>query len=368
LSNSLNQIFLNDFHESIGAKFIPFSGYSMPINYSTGIINENLHTRKSVGLFDVSHMGQILINDSFENRNYLKKIIPLDFDNLKINKSSYSFILNEKGCIIDDIIVSKLLIKKSIYFFIVYNSSRKEIDQQIFKKKLSNFQILNNNCLFAVQGPLSESVINNFYVNSKKIKFMEIDNFLYHDEIILISRSGYTGEDGFEISIPNSVSKLFVEDLLSYKEVIPCGLGSRDSLRVEAGLSLYGNELDDSLTPVEAGLKWAISSIRLKEGNFNGYEIIQKHFLEGTNNKRIGIKLRSKSILRSGMNIVNENNVNIGKITSGSYSPNLNISIGIAYVNKKLFERSKNFFCIIRNSDEKLEICDLPFLKHKYKR
>ena len=368
MPDSLKKIFLNDYHRSHGGKFAPFAGYSMPINYSTGIIKEHLHTRKSVGVFDVSHMGQILIQNTEFNCTKLEKIIPLNLDQLKINTSSYSFILNQEGGIIDDVIISKLIIDNLTYFFIVYNASRKKIDEEIITNTVKSYSILNNNSLLAIQGPLSSIIISNLFDGIEDMYFMQIRNFIYENHSILISRTGYTGEDGFELSIPNSTIDNLINDLMSNNKVILCGIGCRDSLRLEAGLCLYGNELHEEITPVEANLSWAVSKERMKLGGFNGHQIISKQKEEGVSQKRVGILSKSKSILRSKMKLFNENNQNIGTITSGGYSPTLNTSIAMAYVNRIFLKNSNKILCPIRNNLEEVELANLPFIKHNYRK
>ena len=364
----LNKIFLYEYHKMHGARFGPFAGYSMPINYSTGIIKEHLHTRKSVGVFDVSHMGQILIQNTELNCTKLEKIIPLDLDNLKLNTSSYSFILNQEGGIIDDIILSKLKIDNLTYFFIVYNASRKKIDEEIFVNTVKSYSILNNNSLLSIQGPFSAKIISNLFDGIEDMYFMQIRYFMYNKNSIFISRTGYTGEDGFELSIPNSVIDHLINDLLSNNKVILCGLGCRDSLRLEAGLSLYGNELNEEITPVEANLSWTITKERMKLGGFNGHQKIFKQKEDGVSQRKVGILLKSKSILRSKMELFNENNQNIGTITSGGFSPTLNTSIGIAYINKIFLNNSSKILCSIRNKLEEVELTILPFVKHNYRK
>ena len=368
LPDSLNQIFLNDFHLSNGAKFSPFAGYSMPINYSQGIIKEHLHTRKSVSVFDISHMGQILIPSSEDNCKELEKFIPLDLNNLKLHNSLYSFILNDKGGIIDDIIISKIIIDSLEYFFIVYNASRKNIDEEIVIKKTTDYLLLKDHSLLAIQGPLSSHVVSNFSKEINKMYFMQIDSFIYNNHSIIISRTGYTGEDGFELSIPNKIIQTFIDDLLNDNNILLCGLGSRDTLRLEAGLSLYGNELSENLTPVEANLTWAIAKSRLITGDFNGFETISNQIVNGTTQKRVGIQSKNKSILRSQMEIYNKYKKNIGKITSGGFSPTLNISIAIAYIDKFVSEKTDKLYCLIRNNFEEIELTKLPFVNHNYRR
>ena len=368
LPNSLNKIFLNDFHEINGAKFGSFAGYSMPINYSNGIIKEHLHTRKLIGVFDVSHMGQILIPSSMDNSKELEKIIPLDIINLKINNSFYSFILNDRGGIIDDLIISKIIVDNSEYFFIVYNSSRKKIDEEIFVKRTNNYLILKDHSLLAIQGPLSSKMMTSFSNEINKMYFMQINTFIFNNHTIIISRTGYTGEDGFELSIPNSIITEFINVLMRFNNTLLCGLGCRDTLRLEAGLSLYGNELNEDLTPVEANLSWAISKSRFKIGSFNGFETILHQIKHGTLQTRIGVKSKNKSILRSNMKIFNKNEKIIGKITSGGFSPTLNTSIAIGYIDKCFFEERDKLYCLIRNNIEEIELTKLPFVKHNYRR
>ena len=364
----LNNVFLHDFHENNGAKFIPFAGYNMPINYSDGIIKEHLHVRKSVGLFDVSHMGQIIIPFENININNLQKIIPLNFNNLHLNKSYYTFILNNKGGIIDDIILSFIELKNDKYIFIVFNASRKKIDEEIFLRACSNSKLFHNHSLIALQGPLSYKIIAKFINNVSNFYFMQIQNFNFLNDNILISRSGYTGEDGFELSIPNKIVKPFIKELMKFKEIKLCGLGSRDSLRIEAGLSLYGNELSEKFSPCYSNLLWAIPKNVLNDGGFNGHKQIIDEINNGDYPKRIGIISNSKSILRSKMQLFNDKNDNIGEITSGGFSPTLKKSIAIAYINKNFNIENENILCCIRNKNEKVNFFKLPFIKHNYYR
>jgi len=368
LPKLLNQIFLNDYHLSHGAKFVPFAEYSMPINYSEGIIKEHLHTRKSVSVFDISHMGQILIPSTDDNCKELEKFIPLDLKNFKLNHSFYSFILNDKGGIIDDIIISKIIINKLELFFLVYNASRKKIDEAIFINKTNNYLLLKDNSLLAIQGPLSSQIVSNFSNEINKLYFMQIGSFIYDNHLIIISRTGYTGEDGFELSIPNIIIHKFINDLMNDNNTLLCGIGCRDTLRLEAGLSLYGNELTENLTPVEANLTWAISKSRFISGGFNGFENILNQKKNGILQKRIGVISKNKSILRSQMKIYNKNERIIGKITSGGFSPTLNISIAIAYIDMFFLEKVDKLYCLIRNNLEEIQLTKLPFVKHNYRR
>tara|TARA_A100001011_G_scaffold398841_1_gene504756 strand:+ start:1264 stop:2388 length:1125 start_codon:yes stop_codon:yes gene_type:complete len=359
---------LKNFHESKGAKMIPFSGYSMPINYQYGIINEHKNVRNYSGIFDVSHMGQILIENNKDNIKNLEKYIPLNLKNLIKNKSNYTFLLNKNAGVLDDLIISNIDIYGKSFFYIVYNASRKKVDEKIFFECSSTAEIIyNKNCLFAVQGPESFEVLKNTIDVSEDMKFLDIRIFDYNKKKILVSRSGYTGEDGFEISIPTDQAENFLKDLLKNKNTMLCGLGSRDSLRLEAGLSLYGHELNETITPVEAGLSWALDKDRLQDNNLNGNKILSEQLNKKLSNKKIGLISISKVMLRDGMLISDINQNNIGKITSGCYSPNLNKSIAICYVDSE-FNFENEIFCEIRKKMELVKITKLPFVKKNYKK
>ena len=365
MSQGIKKIYLEDFHVNHGGKLINFSNYMMPINYNTGIINEHLHVRKSVGLFDVSHMGQILIPKTKQNIFSLEKFIPLALENLKLGNSYYSFILNEKGGIIDDIIISLMNINNQESYYIVYNSSRKNIDEKIFKSILVNYSILENNSLIAIQGPFSKEALNFLKIDYPS-SFMKNISVKFYNEIILISRTGYTGEDGFEISIPNSIIEKFINDLIKFENIKLCGLGSRDSLRLEAGLSLYGNDLNEEITPIEAKFKWAIDKDRLLNSSLNGYQILNSQINDGVKKIKVGLKVLSNSIIRSKMKLFDLQDNEIGFITSGGFSPSLKVSIGIGYINSDYrYDKVKS---IIRKSMENISVVNLPFIPHKYKR
>ena len=365
LSRVLKSVFLNDFHIKHKGKLLPFAGYSMPINYLNGIIKEHLHVRKLVGVFDVSHMGQILIPISKHNITSLEKYIPLSLRRMEFNKSKYSFLLNNKGGILDDIIISKILFNKNEYFFIVYNAVRKLVNNKIFERILDNYIYCHDQSLIAIQGPLAYKLLSFLNIKSN-MHFMQIISSKYKDHEIIISRSGYTGEDGFEISIPNIILEIFMDKIMKSPNVMLCGLGCRDSLRLEAGLSLYGNELTEEITPVEANLLWAIDKIRLDKCNFNGGKRILHQINTGVKKIKIGIKSASRSMLRSQMKILDKNNKTIGFISSGSFSPILKTSIGLGYIEVK--NQNEKLFSLIRNEMVEIEIAKLPFISHNYKK
>ena len=359
---------LKKFHEANGAKMVTFAGFNMPINYKQGIINEHKNVRKHSGIFDVSHMGQVLIETNFLHINNLEKYIPLKLNNLRKNKSNYTFLLNENGGVIDDLIVSLIDINSKSFLYIVYNASRRNEDEKIFFKCVPKAEILHDkNCLFAIQGPESIEVLNNIIDLPIDMKFLDIEVLKYKKNSVIVSRSGYTGEDGFEISISTEQAEVFVKDLLENKNTMLCGLGSRDSLRLEAGLSLYGHELNENITPIEAGLSWALDKHRLNDSALNGYKILSDQLHNKPTNKKIGLVSVNRSMLRDGMILFDTNKNNIGKITSGCFSPNLNKSIAIGYVNSN-FNTTNEIFCEIRNKMELVKKTSLPFVKKNYKK
>ena len=367
----INKLYLESFHIENNAKLLPFANFMMPINYQQGIISEHINTRSNCGLFDVSHMLQLEIEVNNENIKALQKVIPLDFNDIKIGKSYYSFILNNEGGIIDDLIISKLLDKnKTPYFYLVLNASRRDEDLKILNKIINN---QNKNIrertdynLLAIQGPKSRSIIKDVLPNISNLNFMEIESFNYDKTINLISCSGYTGEDGFEISIHKSVVEKFIRKIMNYKDVTLCGLGARDTLRLEAGLCLYGNELNEKTTPLEANLMWTIPKTRLNNKDFVGADKI----LNDTNSNkkiRIGLKSKSKLIPRSNFDVFNNQNKLIGRITSGSFSPSLKLPIAMAIVDSNFTELNSEIYFKVRSKMESANICNIPFISHKYK-
>ena len=359
---------LRKFHEANGAKMVPFAGFNMPINYKAGIINEHKNVRNHSGIFDVSHMGQVLIENNDLHINNLEKYIPLKLNSLKKNKSNYTFLLNEKGGVVDDLIVSLIEIDSKSFLYIDYNASRKNEDEKIFFNCSSKAKIIHNkNCLFAIQGPESIEVLKNKIEIPSYMNFLDIYELKYKENLVIVSRSGYTGEDGFEISITNEQAEIFIKDLLENENTMLCGLGSRDSLRLEAGLSLYGHELNEEITPIEAGLSWALDKDRLNDTILNGNKILSDQLYNKPSNKKIGLVSVNRAMLREGMILFDDNKNKIGKITSGCFSPNLNKSIAIGYVNSN-FDEENEIFCEIRNKMELVKKTSLPFVKKNYKK
>ena len=364
---TLKKIFLNEFHRENGAKFVPFAGYEMPINYKKGIINEHLHVREKVGIFDVSHMGQILITANDKNISSLETYIPLNIKKIPSNKCHYSFILNKKGGIIDDIMISKININNKENIYIVYNASRKKVLNEIFNNICDNYSVLNNRCLIAIQGPSSHSVLSSYLDLSKIINFLDINILQFENTDLYISRSGYTGEDGFEISIPNENVENFINQIFKNENACLCGLGCRDSLRVEAGLSLYGNEINEDITPVQANLSWALDKKRLEDDNLNGSSILLQQLQETNDSIKIAITPINKTMLRNNMTLHNSEKKEIGYITSGCFSPILKKSIGMGYIND-VTNRMDKLYVKVRGDFEEVIIDNIPFVKKNYKK
>ena len=364
---ALKNIFLKDFHKKNGAKFVPFAGYEMPINYNKGIINEHLDVRNQAGIFDVSHMGQILIPNDDINISALETCIPLDIKALPFNKCHYSFILNSKGGIIDDVMLSKIEIDNQDNIYIVYNASRKNILNEIFKKIVKNFNLIEDRCLIAIQGPDSYDSISSILNPSNDMKFLDIEILQHQSSNLLISRSGYTGEDGFEISILNQDAEDLVKQILKNTNTNLCGLGCRDSLRVEAGLSLYGNEINEDITPIQAELSWALDKNRLNDKKLNCSKVLSEQLNVAKTIKKIGLTPVNKTMLRNNMTLHNSEQTEIGYITSGCYSPILKKSIGIGYINQ-ISKISDTIFVKVRGNFEEIKLVKIPFVKKNYKK
>ena len=357
---------LYDYHKSLGAKFVPFAGYEMPVQYSSGIVDEHKLTRSSAGMFDVSHMGQLSIEGNEDLANELEKIIPIDLKKIKLNQSKYSFLTNEEGGIYDDLIVTK--VEKG--FNIILNAACKQNDFKIISNSLKNkFKIVlqKNLSLIALQGPKSSQILEKLISGVSSLKFMNGNKFSYNGKDVYITRSGYTGEDGFEISISNDFVEDFVKKLISQK-VKPIGLGARDTLRLEAGLCLYGHDINESTSPIEANLKWAISKRRREEGGFVGYSKIKSDLNGSLTRLRVGIKPEGKVIAREGVKIFSEDDKEIGSITSGTFGPSVNGPIAMGYVKIDFSKSGTKVFLEVRGKKYDANISELPFYKKSYVR
>ena len=355
---------LNKLHQDYNAKFVEFAGYQMPIQYSKGIIEEHKFTRSYSGIFDVSHMGQLFIYGGDDLTEDLEKIFPLNLKDLRVNSSKYSFLMNEDAGIYDDLIITKI----DGGYLIILNAACKSNDFKIISRLLNKKYQMNldeSRSLIAIQGPKSVEILDKILNEVSELNFMSGNWFDYKDQKLFVTRSGYTGEDGFEISISNEFSEDFTKKLiLSGAELI--GLGARDTLRLEAGLCLYGHELGVDKTPIEANLKWAISKGRILEGGFIGSDIIISQIRDGTKLIRVGIKPEGRLIAREKTKIYDETDTLIGEITSGTFGPSVNGPVAIGYVQKEYSKKDTKVFLEVRKKKYPAKISGLPFYKKSY--
>ena len=355
---------LNKLHQEHKAKFVEFAGYQMPIQYSKGIIEEHKITRSHSGIFDVSHMGQLFIYGENDLTKDLEKIFPVDLENLKLNSSKYSFLMNEEAGIYDDLIITKI----DGGYLIILNASCKGNDFKILSKLLGDKYKMNldeKKSLIALQGPKSPDILSLIVTGVSDLSFMTGNWFDYRDQKIFITRSGYTGEDGFEVSISNDYVEELTKSLID-KGAHLIGLGARDTLRLEAGLCLYGHELGTDKTPIEANLKWAISKKRITNGGFIGSEKIIGQIKDGTKQIRVGIKPEGRLIAREHTKIFNETETIIGEITSGTFGPSVNGPVAMGYIEKEFSKINTKVFLEVRGKKYPAIICGLPFYKKSY--
>jgi len=354
---------LNSLHQKYGAKLVEFAGYEMPIQYKDGIVQEHKFTRSSSGIFDVSHMGQLFISGTENLTKDLERIFPANLENLNLNQSKYSFLMNNEGGIYDDLIITK--IEKG--YLIILNAACKYNDYEIIKSKLKDkyeIKLDETLSLVAIQGPEAKVILSKIIPGCNDLKFMNGNNFIFEDTNIYITRSGYTGEDGFEISIKNEKAEDFVEKLIE-KGSKMIGLGARDTLRLEAGLCLYGNDLDTKTSPIEANLKWAIPKNRINS-EYPGSDVLKKQIENGVKRLRVGIKPETRVIARGETKIFNDNNQQIGKITSGTFGPSVERSIAMGYVENNYSSIDTKVFLEVRGKKVVANVCNLPFYKKNH--
>lgn len=368
--SSLQRTPLYELHQELGAKLVPFAGYEMPVHYPLGIKKEHLHTREKAGLFDVSHMGQILLKGE-DAAKALETLVPVDIVDLPKMQQRYALFTNEHGGVMDDLMVTNT----GDTLFLVVNAACKEQDIAHLQNHLADkceIAVMNNHALLALQGPKAAEVLAKLAPESKNMVFMTAKNLVINGIACFVTRSGYTGEDGFEISVANSDADKLARLLLADESVEAIGLGARDSLRLEAGLCLYGHDLDNDITPVEASLLWALSKPRRAEGSrpggYLGSEIIMAQIQNGVDCKRVGLKPQGKMPVRDGAQIVNENDNVIGLVTSGGFGVTLNSPVAMGYVPTELAKEGTILQAIVRNKKVPLKVVKLPFVKQNYYR
>lgn len=369
---------LHEQHVALGAKMVPFAGYEMPVQYPLGVLKEHLWTREKAGLFDVSHMGQAYLVSADKRHEtvaeFLERLVPASLLDLKPGQQRYTQLLADDGGIIDDLMVTRneSELHKGVLLLIV-NASRKEIDFARIAALTTEYKSIRlvpnrHYALLALQGPLAAAILSKLAPGVDALDFMTAGRFVIGGITAHVSRSGYTGEDGYEISVlEGSVAKLW-SMLLADDRVQPIGLGARDSLRLEAGLSLYGHELDESISPVEAALTWSIQKRRREQGGFPGAARIQRELRDGTTRVRVGIKPEGKAPARDGTEILSASGERIGIITSGGFGPSVNGPIAMGYVTRDYASPGTPLQLMVRGKPLPASVVALPFYPHRFAR
>lgn len=368
---------LYDFHVKNGAKLVPFAGYEMPVQYPLGVMNEHKHCRASAGLFDVSHMGQVLIKPKSGNIEdaclALETLVPMDICALKPGRQRYAFFTNDEGGILDDLMVAN----RGDHLFLVVNAACKDADIAHMQKYLSEtceISVIEDRALIALQGPDAESVLSSLIPSMADLKFMDVVIVDFDGIELWVSRSGYTGEDGYEISVPADNASQFVTKLADNDLVEPIGLGARDSLRLEGGLCLYGNDIDESTTPVEAALTWAIQKARraggAREGGFPGSDKILAQFENGAERKRVGLLPEGRAPMRAGTKLFasETSSDEIGEITSGGFGPSVNSPVSMGYISTEFSDEGTQVFAEVRGKRLPANVSKMPFVAANFKR
>ena len=354
-------------HRELGAKLVPFAGYEMPLQYANGIVKEHTHVRSAAGFFDVSHMGQARLTapDFGAAAAALERLVPGDIAGLKPGRLRYTQLLNESGGIIDDLMVTRDA--DGVGVSLVVNASRKEIDFAHIAGCLPAGIRLDpepNRALIALQGPQAAAVLSRLFPGVEALGFMTGAVF----GPVSVSRSGYTGEDGFEISVAADGAEALARRILSEPEVLPIGLGARDTLRLEAGLPLYGQDMDETASPVEAGLTFSIGKRRRSEGGFLGADRVLRELSEGPKRIRVGLKLEGRAAARHGMRILDPAGNPVGEITSGAFTPTAAASIATGYVHTGLSKPGTRLAVEIRSAAVPAGVTNMPFVPHRYVR
>ena len=357
---------LYDLHAQHGARFTDFAGYTMPLQYRRGIMAEHLHVRRRAGLFDVSHMGQLRLwgNNVAET---LERLVTGDISALESYRQCYTLLTNERGGIIDDL----MLTRTPDYLFLVVNAARRETDHACLRQALGQgceVEMLSDRALLALQGPHAATVLGRLSPECRAMPFLSALETEIDGIPVFINRCGYTGEDGFEISMPNSDAALLAATLLQHEEVEWIGLGARDSLRLEAGLCLYGHDIDETTTPVAAGLNWVIAG-KYRNGSTPARFPGADNILNTTpRNLRCGFRVEGKVPVREGAIILDEQRQAIGRITSGGFGPSVGAPLAMGYVPREYAGPGTELQVEIRARMHTIRSAQLPFIKHRYYR
>ncbi|WP_089265674.1 glycine cleavage system aminomethyltransferase GcvT [Tardiphaga sp. OK246] len=375
--STLKQTPLHALHIARGGKMVPFAGYDMPVQYATGVLKEHLHTRAAAGLFDVSHMGQLTLrakSGKLEDAALaLEKLVPMDILALAPGRQRYAQFTNDAGGILDDLMVANF----GDHLFLVVNAACKDEDEAHLRTHLSDsciIETLPDRALIALQGPKAADVLAKFCPEAPAMKFMDAGPHQVNGIACFVSRSGYTGEDGYEISIPNDQAEALTSALLDHPDVLPIGLGARDSLRLEAGLCLYGHDIDTTTTPIEGGLNWSIQKSRrtggARAGGFLGSDKILAQLDGGAPRKRIGLLPEGRAPVREAVLLFADatSTESIGSVTSGGFGPSLGAPIAMGYLPSAQAADGTTVFAELRGQRMPMKVSPMPFVPHSYKR
>lgn len=362
-TSALKRTPLHALHQKLGARMVPFAGYEMPLQYK-GIVAEHEHCRSQAAFFDISHMGLAMLRGD-SPAAALETLVVSDLQGLPAGKLRYTLLTNDDGGIIDDLMV----VNGGFYIVIIVNASRKEVDFAHIQERIGDritMEIWEDRALLALQGPASEAVLARLAPASRHMLFMSMETLKIGEIRCGVTRSGYTGEDGFELAVDCADARVIAELLLEEPEVTPAGLGARDTLRLEAGLCLYGQDIDETTTPVEAGLGWTVNRRRREEGGFPGDEVILRQMAEGPKRKRVGIMLDGKVPVRAGAQITDQRGTPLGTITSGSYGPTVSGPVAMGYVSTPSAVPNTPINVVVRGKPLPGRIVKLPFVPHRY--
>ena len=363
---------LHALHLELGARMVPFAGYDMPVQYPLGVMKEHQHTREHAGLFDVSHMGQIRLSGA-QAAKALETLVPVDIIDLPVGMQRYAMFTNEQGGILDDLMVANL---GNNELFLVVNAACKEQDLAHLRKHLSTHcqiqPLFEDRALLALQGPEAVKVLERLAPEVAKMTFMQFAPVTLLGVECYVSRSGYTGEDGFEISVPAEHAEALARHLLAQPELEAIGLGARDSLRLEAGLCLYGHDMNEKTTPIEASLLWAISKARRADGpragGFPGAETVFAQQQSGVARKRVGLLPQERTPVREGAEVVNADGNVIGSICSGGFGPTLGAPLAMGYLDTAYTPLDTDVWAIVRGKRVPMKVSKLPFVAQRYYR
>ncbi|WP_442113722.1 glycine cleavage system aminomethyltransferase GcvT [Pseudomonas sp. NUPR-001] len=371
-TEQLQQTPLHGLHLELGARMVPFAGYAMPVQYPLGVLKEHLHTREQAGLFDVSHMGQIRLRGAGAAKA-LESLVPVDILDLPVGMQRYALFTNDDGGILDDLMVANL---GNDELFLVVNAGCKDQDLTHLKQHLEGLceveSLFDSRALLALQGPSAAKVLARLAPQVQAMTFMQFASVRLLGVDCYVSRSGYTGEDGYEISVPVQAAQMLARSLLAEPEVEAIGLGARDSLRLEAGLCLYGHDMEQGTTPIEASLAWAISKVRRADGEraggFPGAERILGQQRDGVASKRVGLLPKERIPVREGTVIVDAQGQEIGRVTSGGFGPSLGGPLAMGYVHNAFAALDTEVFALVRGKQVPMQVARTPFVAQRYYR